>query len=478
MDDLRMFIEKARHRGEVQVVEGAHWDLEMGQIGEIQESMSFRPLLLFDKVPGYPPGYRVALNVFASPYRTAIALGLPPDLRGVELVKAFKSKIAGSIKRIPPVSVESGPVRENILKGADVDLFKFPVPRWHALDGGRYIGTGAVCIMRDPQDGWVNVSVYRVQAHSKDKATIMIMTGHHGREIQKRYWAKGEPCPVAVAVSPEPILWAAAAWEGKQWGVSEYDLAGGLAGEPVRVTRGVYTDLPVPASAEIVLEGEILSPEVETITEGPFGEWAGYYAGGLTALPVFKVKAITHRTNPILQGNPPSILPSVWTLGRHLQKAASLWDELDREVGNITGVWVVEEASIHGMVVIAIKQSYSGHAKHAGLIAAGSSATRIGCRYVILVDDDIDPANMSEVIWAVSTRTDPATSIDIIRGCYGSSANPAIPLHYKESGQFEESRAIINACRPYHLIRKYPPSIRSDAAALSRVREKWAHLFR
>lgn len=478
MDDLRMFIEKARHHGEVLVVEGASWDLEMGQIGEIQESMTSRPILLFDKIPGYPSGYRVALNVFASPYRTALALGLPSDLRGVELVKAFKDKISGGIKRIPPALVETGPVKETIIKGVDVDLFKFPVPKWHALDGGRYIGTGAICVMRDPEEGWVNVSVYRVQAHNRDTATIMIMPGHHGRDIQNKYWANRKPCPVAVAVSPEPIVWAAAAWEGNQWGVSEYELAGGLAGEPVSVTKGIYTHLPVPASAEIVLEGEVLPPGSETVTEGPFGEWAGYYAGGATPMTVFKVKTIMHRTNPILQGNPPSILPSVWTLGRHLQKAASLWDELDRQVGGIAGVWVVEEASIHGMVIIAVKQSYSGHAKHAGLIAAGSNTTRIGCRYIILVDDDIDPANLSDVIWAVSTRTDPATSIDIVRGCYGSAANPAVHLHYKETGQFEESRAIINACRPYHLIGKYPPSIKSDAAVLRKTREKWAHLFR
>ncbi|MCX8126823.1 MAG: UbiD family decarboxylase, partial [Dehalococcoidia bacterium] len=341
-----------------------------------------------------------------------------------------------------------------------------------------YIGTGAICVMRDPDEGWVNVSVYRVQAHTRNKATIMIMPGHHGRDIQKKYWTKGRPCPVAVAVGPEPIVWAAAAWEGKQWGVSEYGLAGGLAGEPVKVIKGISTDLPVPASSEIVLEGFILPPDAETLDEGPFGEWAGYYAGGVSPAPVFKVETIMHRNGPIIQGNPPSVLPSVWTLGRHLQKAASLWDDLERQVGGITGVWVIEEASIHGMVVIAIKQNYSGHAKQAGLIAAGSSATRIGCRYIILVDDDIDPANISDVIWAVSTRTDPATSIDIVRGCYGSAANPAVPMHYKEVGQFEESRAIINACRPYHLIGKYPPSLKSDAAVLKRVRERWSHLFR
>jgi 4-hydroxy-3-polyprenylbenzoate decarboxylase len=472
-----MFIQKCRDLGEVKDIEGADRDLEIGAIGELFESQAKRPLLLFDAIPGYQRGFRVASNIFASPRRTALAYGFDLNLNGLDLVRAMREKIKAGVKLTPPVEVKSAPVKENIITGDQVDLLKFPAPKWHARDGGPYIGTGSAVIVRDPDKGWVNVACYRVQVQNKNTASIMIIQGHHGLVIEKKYWEKGKPLPVAVCCGQEPLLWAAAGWEGKEWGVSEYDFAGGLAGSPVEVTRGVFTDLPIPANAEIVLEGEIPPPGQEMVTEGPFGEWAGYYAAGAASLPPFKVKAILHRNNPIIQGNPPSLLPSVWTLGRHWQKAASLWDALDKQVPGIAGVWVVEEAAIHGMVVISLKQAYPGHAKHTGLLAAGSSATRIGCRFIILVDDDIDPSDLTQVLWAMSTRTDPESQIDIVRGCYGSVASPAIPPEKRIAGQFEESRAIINACRPFHHIKDYPPSIRSDAATLAQVRKKWDSLF-
>lgn len=477
VDDLRTFISKCRDLGEVKDVKGANRELEIGAIGELFESQPYRPLLLFDAIPGFQDGFRVASNVFAAPRRTALAYGFPLELKGLDLVRAMRDKLKGGIKLIPPVETTDAPVKQNVLTGDAVDLLKFPAPKWHAHDGGPYIGTGSAVILRDPDKGWVNVACYRVQVHDKNTASVMIIQGHHGLVIEKKYWEQGKPAPVAVCCGQEPMLWAAAGWEGKEWGVSEYDFAGGLAGEPIKVTRGVYSGLPIPANAEIVLEGEIPPPGKEMVTEGPFGEWAGYYAAGTMPLPPFKVKAILHRHNPIIQGNPPSLLPSVWTLGRHWQKAASLWDTLDKQVPGITGVWVVEEAAIHGMVVIALKQGYPGHAKHAGLLAAGSSATRIGCRFIILVDDDIDPSDLTQVIWAVSTRTDPESQIDIVRGCYGSVANPAIPPEKRKVGQLEESRAIINACRPYHYLKEYPQSIRSDARTLAAVRDKWASIF-
>ena len=186
------------------------------------------------------------------------------------------------------------------------------------------------------------------------------------------------------------------------------------------------TDLPIPATAEIVLEGEIVPPEVETRDEGPFGEWPGYYAAGIRSMPAIRVKSILHRNNPIIQGNPPSRLPSVWSLGRHIQKAAGLWNELDRQLPGVKGVWMIEEASVHSIPVISLRQSYPGHAKQAGLITAGSSTMNYMCRIIIVVDEDIDPSDTSEVIWALATRIDPEKSIDIIRDCWVTKSAPIL----------------------------------------------------
>ncbi len=475
--DMREFIEAIDKLGECKVVEGADWDLELGAISNLVSQTPDMPLLLFDKIKGYPAGYRVATNLFSTPRRTALALGLPAEARGTELVKALRDKIRIGIKLLPPVEMETGPVKENILRGDDVDLYKFPSPRWGELDGGRYIGTGSMGITRDPDEGWVNVGTYRTQVHDKSTITMSMIPGHHGEMIRKKYWAHGLSCPVVVTCGQEPMLWAASQWEGVPWKVSEYDFAGGLRGEPVEVTRGVTTDLPIPATAEIALEGEIMPPEVETRNEGPFGESAGYYAAGVRSMPAIRVKSILHRNNPIIQGNPSSRLPAVWSIGRHIQKAAVLWNELDRQIPGVMGVWMMEEASVNSIPIISLKQGYSGHAKAAALIAAGTSATNYMCRIVLIVDEDIDPSNTSEVLWALGTRVDPETSIDIVHGCLGGEANPMLSPESRRLGNYEMSRAIILACKPYHWRRDFPPTVKTSPQLARQIKEKWNDLF-
>jgi len=475
-NDLREFIEKVDEMGECKIVEGADWETDIGLISELEAEQPSPRLLVFDKIQGYPAGYRVAVNMFATQRRNALALGLPEEARGVELVRAFKEKIKAGIELIPPVEVETGPVKENVLLGKDIDLFKFPVPKWHELDGGRYIGTGDCVIMRDPEEGWVNFGTYRIQVHDKDKTTVRVVPSHDGNRIARKYWSKGKACPVAISCGQAPLLYAAAGWRGLSWGISEYDFAGGLGNKPIQVTRGITTDLPIPATAEIVLEGELMAPEVETLSEGPFGEWPGYYNGPFQE-PVFHVKSILHRNNPIIQGAPPSRFPGVWTLGGDLQKAATLWKELDAQMAGVKGVRMVEDASIHPMVVISIKQEYDGQAKRAALIAVGSGATSLCLRYVIVVDDDVDLFSNSELLWAIGTRCEPETAIDIVKGTVGLPGVAWESPEKKRLGTSRESVAIILACKPYHWMKEFPPSIKSSPERLQKAREKWTHLW-
>ena len=475
-NDLREFIEKADQMGECKIIEGADWETDIGTISELEVEQPSPRLLLFDKIQGYPSGYRVAVNMFATPRRNALALGLPEEATGVELVRALKEKIKTGIKLIPPVEVETGPVKENVLLGEDVDLYKFPAPKWHEHDGGRYIGTGDCVIMRDPEEDWVNFGTYRIQVHDKDKTTVRVAPSHDGHIIAQKYWSKGMACPAAISCGQAPLLYAAAGWRGLPWGVSEYDFAGGLGNKPIEVIRGVVTDLPIPATAEIVLEGELMSPEVETLNEGPFGEWPGYYNGPFQE-PVFHVKSILHRNNPIIQGAPPSRFPGVWTLGGHLQKAASLWNELDAQMHGVMGVRIVEDASIHPMVVISLKQEYEGQAKRAALLAIGSGATSLCLRYVIVVDDDIDPFSNSEVLWAIATRGDPEYAIDIIEGCLGLPGVAWASPEQKRRGSYEQSVAVILACKPYHWMKDFPLSIKSSPERLQKAREKWGSIL-
>jgi UbiD family decarboxylase len=475
LQDLREFIDKANELGQCKVIEGAHWDQEIGLITEWQAGLPDSPMVLFDNIADYKRGYRVASNIFSNNVRTALALGLPLNAPIMEQIKLWRDK-EKFLKLIPPVEVNTGPIKENIQVGDEVDLYKFPVPKWHHLDGGRYIGTGDMVITRDPDEGWVNMGTQRVQVHNKNTATILMSPGRHNEIIRRKYWEKGRNCPVAVSCGQAPLLWAASNF-ACPWGVSEYDYAGGLMGRSIEVVKGITTDLPIPATAEIVLEGELLPPGVEDLVEGPFGEWTGYYVSEDRVQPAFKVKSVMHRNNPIIQGNPPLLMPLDYALGRHIRRAGLVWEELNRQIPGVNGVWILEGAGIHTGLVISLKQEFAGHAQLAAMTAAGSYAVAYMLKWVIVVDDDIDPTNMHEVMWALGTRGDAADNIHIIRGCWGSFIDAALSPDKRARNQFDHSIAIVLACKPYHWISEFPTSIKSPQELIQKTKDKWQGCF-
>lgn len=449
-NDLRGYIEKVQEMGEYKLIEGANWEEEIGLLNASVSEMPNPPMLLFDSVKGYPKGHRVVCNPFVTSKRQSIALGGPEVGSQREITQHFREKLAQPYKPIPAKEVKTGPVMENVHTGNDVDLSEFPVPKWHNLDGGRYIGTGCCVIMKDPEEGWVNMSTYRVQIHDKAVASIMFATpGRHGNLISEKYWAKGQGCPVVVTCGQEPVLYYAAG--GKPWGQSELDWAGWFKGKPIEVIKGEFTGLPIPATAEIALEGELTVPGVEMVKEGPFGEFTGYYAGGVTERPAFRIKAILHRNNPIIQGNAP-VAPCNYHLGTG---TARLWNRLEQMVPGIVAVGSVPET--RGQTVISIKQLYHGHAKQ--VLLAALTIRGFMCRWLTVVDEDIDPFNVNEVAWALGTRVDPMEQIDFIREGVGSSLDPRVSPQKRAANDFTFSVALINACRPYHWKDEFPTAI-------------------
>ena len=252
--DLREFIDGAQALGDLRVIKGAGWDLEIGCITELSAEQE-GPLLLFDAIPGYPEGFRIVSNFLGTASRFAMALGLPHALPKMEILKAWREK-SRRLQSLPPVEVESGPVMENVIEGGEIDVEKFPAPKWHELDGGRYIGTADMVVTRDPKSGWVNVGTYRACIQGKNRLSLWILDHKHGKQIARQYWEQGRSCPVAIVLGCEPATWMAAPAAVKS-GSSEYDYAGGLRGAPVEVMKAPHTGLPVPAFSEIVVEGEI-----------------------------------------------------------------------------------------------------------------------------------------------------------------------------------------------------------------------------
>ncbi|MEE9145687.1 MAG: UbiD family decarboxylase [Candidatus Binatia bacterium] len=466
--DLRDWLEIVESFGQLKKIDNADWNLEMGTLAELlgQESKGPVPAVLFDNIKGYPKGYRVLFAQNAAFKRMALNLGLPLDLSDLDLVRALREKLAAH-KPIPHKVVQKGPILENVLSGKDINLLKFPVPFMHELDGGRYIGTGCLVITRDPDEGWVNCGTYRGMVHDENSMGLYISPGKHGAIQRQKYFDQGKPCPVIISVGQDPVLFMASGNE-VDYGVSEFDYAGGLRGEPIEVIEGKATGLPFPAQAEIVIEGFMEPGDVKK--EGPFGEWTGYYASSTRPEPVVRVKNIYHRNNPILCCARPGRPPSDYSLAKCLVKAGLIWDQVEKAgVPDVKGVWCHEAGGGRLLNIISIKQRYPGHARQAALVASQVHAGAYLGRYVIVVDDDIDPTNTFDVLWALSSRSDPVESIEILRRCWSGPLDPRIQPGKKGFN----SRAVIDACRPFEWIKDFPPVAESSPELKEKVRSKW-----
>lgn len=466
--DLREWIDAVGRAGELREVRGAHWDLEIGTIVDLYQRRMGLPALLFDEIAEYPAGWRVLANTLTSQSRVALTLGLPlqTDARGI--VNAWR-RYARQYPTIPCRKVSDGPVNEVVETGDRVDILQFPSPRWHAKDGGRYIGTGCLVLQRDPDSAWVNVGVYRVQVHDGRRAGLYISPGKHGRLIMEKYWAQGRPCPVAVSLGHDPLAFFVAGLE-VPYGTSELEVVGGVRGEPSEVLQSEFTNLPIPARSEAVLEGEI-HPD-DRRDEGPFGEWLGYYAGGTRPASVIRVTAVRRRRDPIMMGNLPAKPPNDDTYYRGFLRAAAVWGELEGAgIPGISMVWCHEAGGSRMFTIIALRQMYAGHAKQTALVAAQCHAGAYANRWTVVVDDDVDATNTNEVLWAMCSRVDPREDVDVLTGGWST---PLDPMSYPPDRRNLNARLVVDACRPFG--REFPevctagPEVRAEIVARWRDR--------
>lgn len=455
--DLRGWLRQAEEMGEVVRIEGAHWDQEIGAVTELLHYQEQTPAVLFEAIQGYPRGYRVLTHALGSTLRLALTLQMPATATAMEFIKAWRLR-SRHLNPLAPRLVKDGPLLEHLQQGDQIDLLQFPAPRWFEQDGGRYLGTGSMVITRDPNEGWINCGTYRVMVHDRQTLGLYISPGKHGRIHRDGYFARGEACPVAISFGHDPLFFFASSTELPSQ-VGEYDFVGGIRGEPVELIPGPVTGLPIPANAELAIEGECLPQERRV--EGPFGEWTGYYGSSSRPEPVIKVHTLMYRTDPIILGL------SRW---RSAFRSALVWDELERAgVPDVQGVWFHEAGGARLLMIVAIKQRYPGHARQAGLVASQCRAGAYLGRYVIVVDEDIDPTSTYEVLWAIATRTDPQQSIQILRRCWSGPLDPIIP----EGEKGFNSRAIIDACRPYEWLANFPAVASANPQVKAEVMRKW-----
>jgi 4-hydroxy-3-polyprenylbenzoate decarboxylase len=256
------------------------------------------------------------------------------------------------------------------------------------------------------------------------------------------------------------------------YGINEYEYAGGVRGAPYEVIPGPVTGLPIPADAEIVVEG-FMDPG-QTAVEGPFSEWTGYYAGEPHPEPLVRVEALYYRNQPILLGSLPVKPPAEFTAYRALMRSALLWEQLEASgIPGISGVWCHEAGGTRMFVAVSIQQRYAGHARQVAHAVTACQAGAYTGRYVVVVDDDIDVTDLDDVIWAMCTRSDPVDSVDLVQNAWSTPLDPRIPPEKRAKQDFTNSRLLIDATRPFVWRDRFSEVAEWSPEWQARLKERW-----
>ncbi|MGK2695317.1 UbiD family decarboxylase [Serratia surfactantfaciens] len=452
--DFRHFIEELRRRKDlVDVHQEVSADLEIAAVcRRVYEQRLSAPL--FHHVAGAMPGACILgapAGMLASPEyaysRLALHFGLPPESTPRDIVAAIRRAVKA--EPLAPDYCSTGPVKENIWRGDEVDLERFPVPLLHERDGGRYFGTYGFHVVQSPDGQWHSWGVGRLMMLDRNRLTGPAIPTQHIGMIREMWRREGKPTPWAMVLGAPPAAVAVAGMPLPA-GVSEPDYVGALLGKSVTLTQAETNDLWVPANAEIVLEGEISL--TETALEGPMGEYHGYQHQQGHEQPVFHVHAVTFRDDPILPicvaGTPPEENHTIW--GTMI--SAQLLETLQSAALPVDFVWCSYEAatcwavlSIDIEKLAGMKTNAADFADKVAEIVFGSHAGYLIPK-LILVGNDIDIVDIDQVVWALATRSHPARDHFLFPGV---REFPMVPyLTEEDKARGSGGKAIINCLFP------------------------------
>ena len=478
--DLRDFIAALEARGELKRV-----TVEVDPYLEITEicDRTLRaggPALLFENVKGSK--MPVLGNLFGTPERVAMGMGQESveALREVGKLLAFlkepdppkglkdaweKLPIFKQVMSMGPKTLRSAPCQQVVLEGDEVDLDRLPIQHCWPGDVAPLV-TWALVVTKGPHKSRQNLGIYRQQKLGKNRL-IMRWLSHRGGALDFREWQQthpGEPFPVAVALGADPATILGAVTPVPDT-LSEYAFAGLLRGSRTELVKCGHADLQVPASSEIVLEG-FIHPD-DMAPEGPYGDHTGYY-NEVESFPVFTVERITHRRDPIYHstytGRPPDE-PAV--LGLALNEV--FVPILRKQFPEIVDFYLPPEGCSYRMAVVTMKKQYPGHAKRVMMGVWSFLRQFMYTKFLIVLDDDVDARNWEDVIWAITTRMDPARDTVMVENTpidYLDFASPTAGLGSKMG---------LDATNkwPGETTREWGEPIVMDPAIKSRVDERW-----
>lgn len=476
--DLREWIEKLEQENELaRITTKVDWDLEIGGIVQEVFDRGNGPALLFENIKDYENTISTKLfTASMSNYsRIALMLGVAKDTPYPDLIKIWRERTKKPIK---PILVDSGPCKQNVLKGDEVDLFQFPVPRWHERDGGRYIGTFDGVITKDPDSDWMNVGLYRQMIHDRNNTGMTIPTGQHIWMHWRRNRKGKSNLPVAVAIGWDPVL-PAVACAPIPPNISEYDIMGALRQEPVELVKCETSDLLVPASCEIVLEGEVSIDFSTFRNEGPFGEYTGYYCSVPGKRPVFHVNCITFRDDPIYQGSLEGVPINEDHIISSVNHSAEIWDLLDERMTGVTGV-NVDPSTAWANVCVQIDNSYYGQVHQVAANIWSSGLSNMIGKNIIVVEEDINVYDLKQIFWALAYRVRPSQDIITYPG-WVSYLDPVVhPKDRIAAAVNKGERLLIDATKPFDNPKtdqwfgfNFAPLAYPDQKTMEAVRKKW-----
>jgi UbiD family decarboxylase len=361
------------------------------------------PALVFENIKGYR-GMPLVTNIISTTQQLAVAFNTEPDEEKIQ-----ERVVAGMNVRIPSRVLPSGPCKDVIISGADADIDVLPTPVWHEFDGGRFLGTTAGIVTRDPLTGDLNLGTYRIMI--KDKTTLTIVGKFRGRTSTAgpsgldhilENWEKGLPTPIAIVMGMDPLLTLASGspvGPGAD-GSMEYEATAGWRGAPTELVRCETSDLLVPAHAEIVVEG-MVQPGIRT-EEGPHGESTGFYGEDSEAF-VIKITGITHRCDPIVYG---LICQRVEDYPRQLLRSGSIQARVIEKTGltNIREVYFPEVGRM-GMLIVSAKIRDKDDPRR--IMDGIWNDTGEPWRWIIVVDDDCNVRDWDDVMWRVVSTVEP-----------------------------------------------------------------------
>jgi phenylphosphate carboxylase alpha subunit len=423
--DNREFIKGLEKFGElVTVNQEVDWDLEMGAIVR-RVCEKKLPSPYFKKIKDYP-GFEALGAPLATYRRLAIALGMDPASAVPQISDEYIRRTSSA--PINPVVVDrrNAPCKENILLGDDADLFKLPGPMVHEGDGGRYLCTWHFVVAKDPDNGMINWGMYRQMVFDeKTMVGPVLPFSDMGKMFYRKYVPRNQTMPFATVISCDPI--------------PEDQFTGMLMGKPIEVVKCETCDLQVPAHAEIIIEGEVI-PNL-MIEEAPFGEYTGYRTSPREPRTVYRIKAITHRNNPILTVSNMGIPTDEGQLLRSFSLGLEMRRLLEGQGYPITGVYMLPE-STHHMVVVGVKPAYSNIASQIANLIFGSKMSP-WYTMVIVVDDETDIYNKDEVIHALATKCHPVRGI---RKYEHAAGTPLYPFADPEDRKWSRGAQVLFDC--------------------------------